>query len=137
MKPPLLVDTGPLVATLHRDDVAHDRCVHVLKHTAAPLSTTWPVITEAMYLLGFSFAAQDGLLEMVERGDLGVLPLEPKDVSRMRVLMRKYRDLPIELADASLVHVAEREGINTVFTLDHRDFAVYRLPRGRRFTIVP
>lgn len=133
----LLIDTGPLVALLNRDDAGHNRCVRVLRRTSPPLSTTWPVITEAAYLLGFSFDGPDGLLEMLERGDLRLVPLEMADASRLRVLMRKYRDLPMELADASLVHVAEREGIDTVFTFDRRDFSVYRLPRGKQFTIVP
>ncbi len=133
----LLVDTGPLVALLNRNDAAHDRCAHVIRRTSQPLSTTWPVVTEAAYLLGFSFDGPDALLEMVERGDLRLVPLEMADVARLRTLMRKYRDLPMELADASLVHAAEREGMETVFTLDSRDFSVYRLPRGKRFTIVP
>jgi len=133
----LLVDTGPLVALLHRDDAAHARCVRVLKRTSSPLCTTWPVVTEATYLLSFSHEAQDGLLEMLDRGDLLLLPLEMRDVPRLRTLIRKYRDLPMELADASLVDAAEREGVDTVFTLDSRDFSVYRLPRGKRFTIVP
>jgi len=108
-----------------------------LRRTTSALSTTWPVVTEATYLLGFSFDAQDGVLEMIERAELHVLSLEAGDVPAIRVLMRKYRDLPMELADASLVHVAAREGIDRIFTLDRRDFSVYRLRRGKRFTIVP
>lgn len=133
----LLVDTGPLVAIQSPNDAAHTDCLHVLRGTRSALATTWPVITEAVYLLGFSFDAQDGLLEMIERGDLQLLPVDAGDIPPMRGLMRKYKDLPMELADASLVHVAGREGFDRVFTLDRRDFGVYRLPRGKRFTIVP
>ena len=133
----LLADAGPLVAILHRSDAAHEDCVRVLRRTTSALSTTWPVVTEATYLLGFSFDAQDGVLEMIERAELRVLPLEAGDVPSIRVLMRRYRDLPMDLADASLVHVAAREGIDRIFTLDRRDFSVYRLRRGKRFTIVP
>jgi predicted nucleic acid-binding protein len=89
-----------------------------------------------MYLLSFSPQAQDALLEMVERGALQILPVEGADIPRVRVLMRKYRDLSMDLADATLVHVAEREGIQYVFTLDRRDFTTYRIGR-RAFTIVP
>lgn len=133
----MLVDTGPLVALFNENEEGHDRCARVLQETSLSLSTTWPVITEAAYLLGFSFEGPNALLEMVERGDLRLVPLDEADVPRLRVLMHKYRDLPMELADASLVRVAEREGLDTVFTLDRRDFAVYRLPRAKGFTIVP
>ena len=55
----------------------------------------------------------------------------------MRALMQKYRDLPMDLADASVVAVAEHEGISKVFTLDRRGFGVYRLGRGGRFSVIP
>jgi predicted nucleic acid-binding protein len=131
-----LIDAGPLVALLHRDDQDHARCINALKKLRTGLATTWPPLTEAMYLLSFSAQAQDALLEMVERGALQILPVEEADIPRVRVLMRKYRDLPMDLADATLVHVAEREGIQYVFTLDRRDFTTYRIGR-RAFTIVP
>ncbi len=90
-----------------------------------------------MYLLGFSSKAQDGLWRLLERGAVRILPLDAGDVPRMRELMRKYRDLPMDLADAALVRVAERERISRVFTIDRRDFELYR-PRGiRRFTMIP
>jgi uncharacterized protein len=102
-----------------------------------PLVTVWPAITEAMYLLGFSSKAQDALWRLLENGALKILPLEVADLPRMRELMRKYRDLPMDLADAALVRAAERERISTVFTIDRRDFEIYR-PKGiRRFTILP
>lgn len=132
----LLTDTGPLVAIFDESDEAHGRCAAVLKRTAPPLTSTWPVVTEAMYLLA-SLQAQDALLAMIERGTLSLAPIETGDVPRIRTLMRKFRDLPMDLADATLVRVAEREGIRRVFTLDRRDFSVYRSGRGRPFTLVP
>ena len=102
-----------------------------------PLGTVWPAITEAMDLLGFSFPAQDALWRLLEAEAIRLLALDRSDVARMRELMRKYQDLPMDLADAALVRVAERERISTVFTVDRRDFELYR-PRGvRRFTIIP
>ena len=59
------------------------------------------------------------------------------DVPRMRALMKKYRDLPMDLADAALVRVAEREGLSTVITIDRSDFASYRLHGTKRFRILP
>jgi uncharacterized protein len=90
-----------------------------------------------MYLLGFSSVAQDALWRLLEGDTVKLLPLDRSDVTRMRELMRKYRDLPMDLADAGLVRVAERERIQTIFTIDRRDFEIYR-PRGvRRFTVIP
>ncbi len=73
---------------------------------------------------------------MVERGALRILPVEKSDIPRLRALMRKYRDLPMDLADATLVHVAERECVQQVFTLDRRPFSVYRVGR-RSFAMIP
>jgi len=68
---------------------------------------------------------------------LHILPLDPADLPRIRQLMQKYRDLPMDLADATLVRVAEREGIRRIFTIDRRDFALYRPVKIGRFQIVP
>ena len=133
----ILVDTGPLVALFDRDDAHHDRCVRALKEIRRPLLSVWPVLTEATYLLSFSFQAQDDLWEFVERGGVRIAELGAVDVSRVRALMRKYRDRPMDLADAALVRVAEREQLRTVFTLDHGDFRIYRLPHGKPFTLIP
>ena len=133
----ILVDAGPLVAILHRDDRHHHECVQALRTLRPPLGTTWPVVTEAMYLLGFATEAHDVLWSLIESGRLHLLGLDASDAPRMRALMRKYRDLPMDLADASLVAVAERDGINKVFTLDHRDFGVYRPAKLGRFSIIP
>jgi predicted nucleic acid-binding protein len=125
------------VALIHADDRHHASCRDALERIREPLVTVWPVITEAMYLLDFSAVAQDALWRLLERDAVKILPLDAGDVPRMRELMRKYRDLPMDLADAALVRAAERERISRVFTIDRRDFEVYR-PRGiRRFTILP
>lgn len=125
------------MALIHADDRHHVSCREALKKIREPLVSVWPAITEAMYLLGFSAAAQDALWRLLEGDAVKILPLEKGDVARMRELMRKYRDLPMDFADAALVRVAERERISTVFTIDRRDFALYR-PRGiRRFNVLP
>jgi predicted nucleic acid-binding protein len=99
--------------------------------------TVWPAYTEAMYLLGFSWRAQEALLELVERDVIDLVEIETRDHRRVRELMKKYRDLPMDLADAALVAVAERERIAQIFTLDRRDFEVYRPAHVRRFRIIP
>jgi uncharacterized protein len=133
----VLVDAGPLVALLDRGDPHHDACVAALGQIRSPLATVWPALTEAMYLLGESWIAQKALWSRVELGALSLLPLDEGDAPRLRELMEKYRDQPMDLADAALVHVAERAGLTEVFTLDRRHFSVYRPGRRRRFAIFP
>jgi uncharacterized protein len=133
----ILVDTGPLVALIHEDDNEHRICKDTFLTFSEPLGTVWPVLTEAMYLLSFSWDAQNALWEMIQAGAIEILPLGTDDVARMRELMRKYHDLPMDLADAALVRVAERERLRRVFTLDRRDFQIYRPSRMGRFAVLP
>lgn len=133
----VLVDAGPLIALIHADDRHHERCVATLRALDESLLTVWPALTEAMYLLNFSWKAQEALWEMLERGVVTLLPIETPDLARMRELMKKYRDLPMDLADAALVAVAEREKIRRIFTLDRRDFDIYRPAKLGRFAILP
>jgi predicted nucleic acid-binding protein len=133
----ILVDTGPLVALIHEDDDRHQACKKTFLTLTEPLGTVWPVLTEAMYLLSFSWEAQMALWEMIETGAVEILALGKDDVARMRELMRKYRDLPMDLADAALVRVAERERLRRIFTLDRRDFQIYRPSRIGRFAVLP
>ncbi len=125
------------MALLDRSDPHHDACRRALESIQDPLATVWPALTEAMYLLGFSWKAQSALWEMVETEVLRLLPVDRGDAARMKELMRKYRTLPMDLADAALVCVAEREGLRRIFTLDRRDFHVYRPSRLGRFAIIP
>jgi uncharacterized protein len=133
----ILVDTGPLVALIHEDDNEHRICKDTFLTFSEPLGTVWPVLTEAMYLLSFSWDAQNALWEMIQAGAIEILPLGTDDVARMRELMRKYHHLPMDLADAALVRVAERERLRRIFTLDRRDFQIYRPSRMGRFAVLP
>jgi uncharacterized protein len=133
----VLVDTGPIVALLDRSDSEHRPVATALAGLRDPLVTVWPVVVEAMYLLAFSWQAQKALWEILETGAIGLLPLDGGDVPRMKQLMEKYHDRPMDMADAALVCVAEREGIRRVLTLDRTDFTVYRLARKGRFTLLP
>ena len=133
----VLVDAGPLAAVLDRSDAHHEHCVNALKSLREPLLTVWPAFTEAMYLLRGSWVAQDALWQMITSQSVALVPLDADDVARMRDLMRRYRTLPMDLADAALVRVAEREHIRQIFTIDRRDFTVYRPARLGRFAIIP
>lgn len=133
----ILIDAGPLIALIHEDDNEHRRCREAFAAFNERLGTVWPAIAEAMHLLSFSSRAQEALWEMIEAGAVEILPLGIDDVPRMKELMRKYRDLPMDLADAALVRAAERERLRRIFTLDRRDFQIYRPSRIGRFVILP
>ncbi len=132
----ILTDAGPLIALIDRGEPDHLRCREALGRLQGAMLTTWPAFTEAMHLLGEAggWTAQEALWRLALRGDL--LIETPRELERIAALMNKYRSLPMDLADASLVALAEERGLSTVFTLD-RDFRVYRLSRGKAFTIIP
>ena len=133
----VLVDAGPLVALIDAGDAHHRVCVETLKSLRDPLITVWPAFTEAMYLLGGSWPAQRALWSRIEADALTLAPLDAADAPRLRELMEKYHDLPLDFADAALVRVAERDGLTRIFTIDRRHFSIYRPGRRRRFAILP
>lgn len=131
-----LVDAGALIALLDRDDAQHERCVEALKTVREPLATVWPAVTEAMHLLADVPRAVDTLCDLVADGAVQLIHLDAADMPRIKYLMQKYRDRPMDFADAALVRAAEREGLNRIITFDD-DFSIYRLPGRARFTVVP
>jgi predicted nucleic acid-binding protein len=133
----ILIDSGPMVALIDADDQHHAACIAALKKIRQPLGTVWPALTEAMYLLPDQPKGQDALWEAVVRGTIQLLPVGPPDVPRIRELMRKYVNRPMDLADAALLAVAERERIVKFFTIDRKDFAVYRLHGRIRPVVIP
>ena len=133
----ILMDTGPIVALFDRDDQYHSICVEVLKEIRDSLVTTWPVLTECFYLLNFSWQVQDDLWTFLERGGAEIYALERENRMRCRELMKQYQDLAMDLADASLVALGEDTGISKIFTLDQKDFSIYRLKNRKRFRLLP
>jgi uncharacterized protein len=137
MKRRVLVDTGPLVAILSRADQYHEICVETLRHLPGPLFSCWPVITEAAWLLRAYPRVVQQLLRSTNSGFLELLPLAGEEGKALADLMKNYEDIQPQLADAALVYLADREGIDMIFTLDRRDFSVYRSAGKRPFRIVP
>jgi uncharacterized protein len=135
--PNVLVDAGPLVALIDRTDPYHQRCATALATLRDPLGTVWPAFTEAMYLLRYDARDQRALWDMIIVGGVSFLEICADDYPRIRELMWKYHDLPMDLADAALVRVAEREGLRRIFTIDRQDFEIYRPHRVGRFDILP
>jgi predicted nucleic acid-binding protein len=135
----ILTDAGPLVAILDSDEAHHRACVECLATLTSPMLTTWPAFTEAMYLLGEAggWGGQKALWRLVEDRDLEIIVQGTDQSQRMRTLMEKYRDRPMDLADASLVTLAEERGLRDIFTLDRGDFQVYRLHGRQSFRLWP
>jgi uncharacterized protein len=133
----VLVDTGPLVAILSSADGHHEECVETLRNLPGPLFSCWPVITEAAWLLRTHSRAVQQLLRSLHNGFVELLPLSSLEAKGIADIMKKYESIRPQLADAALVYLADRDGIDTMFTLDQRDFSVYRSARKRPFRILP
>lgn len=133
-----LTDTGPLVALVNVGEAAHARCESLLPNLSAPLLTTWPCMTEAMYLIGKAggYPFQVALWRLCMSGLLIVHELSLREADRMLILMDQYRDAPMDLADASLVAAAETLSLRTVFTID-KHFYAYRTADKQAFQVVP
>jgi predicted nucleic acid-binding protein len=134
----ILVDAGPIVAILSRADAYHETCIRSMHALTGPLLSCWPVIAEAAWILRHTPMAVQQLMQSVgDDGFLELLPLAGAEGKAIAAIMRRYEDLHPQLADVALVHLANREQIDTVFTLDRRDFSVYRYGHKRAFRIVP
>ena len=133
----VLVDTGPLVAILSRRDQYHEPCVRVLATLHPPLFTCWPVLTEAIWLLRAHPTAIQELLRSFRTGLLRLLVLDEDSVGWVADFLARYRRVGAQAADAALMYLAERESIDTIFTLDRRDFSVYRLRGDRTVRMLP
>lgn len=132
-----LIDTGALLALLDHDDRWHQRCADAFATLRLPLATSAAVLAELFHLLGDhprDLAAAWGLLRS---GAITVLPIDDGDMAELETLMKRYADRPMDFADATLVRLAKRERLTTVFTVDHDDFETYRIDGRRRFRVVP
>ena len=137
MRGQVLVDTGPIVAILSESDEHHEACIRELERIRGPLLTCWPVITEAAWLLRAYPMAVARLLSCCNGRPFGLALLDEADLSGIAAILVKYKGLGLQLADASLAHLAKREGIEVLFTLDRRDFGVLRLPSVKRLRSIP
>lgn len=133
----VLVDAGPLVAILSERDVCHRLCLRTLQSLSGSPFSCWPVITEAAWLLRAYPGVVSLLLRRVSEGIPAMLPLASLEARSIADLLKKYESMRPQLADAWLVHLAVRESIDTIFTLDRRDFSVYRAARHRHFRLIP
>ncbi len=133
----LLLDTGAFVALIDRSEKRHLDCVAALDAWNGVIVTTEAVLTESIYLLGPRWAAQKLCLEFFLRSAFVLVPASAASLKRVAVLMERYRNVPMDYADATLVALGEALGTDHVFTLDHRGFDVYRLNQRKPFRIIP
>jgi uncharacterized protein len=133
----VLIDTGPLVAIGREDDEFHDACVEQAKQIVAPMLTCWPVITEAAWPLRSHSRALPELLGQFGKGTFAFCELGAADMPAIAVILKRYDSIGLQLADACIVHLAERENIDTIFTLDRRDFGAVRVRGKQRLNLIP
>lgn len=123
----VLVDAGPLLAALDKNDRQHAWAVAALSK-ASGITTVWPVITEVSHMLGRrGCSAPASLLSALAENGMALALMDQEDFGALAHLMTQYDDLPMDLADAALVHAYHRDGFDAVMTTDIRDFSVYRV----------
>jgi predicted nucleic acid-binding protein len=132
-----LIDTGPILAILNPRDLWHQRCIESLGSQRFPLATSAAVYAEVFHLLAPYPNGLKLAWKFLRSGTVTVLSITDEDVPDLERLMLKYRDRPMDFADATLVRLAERESLSTIFTVDHDDFETYRIGPKSRFRILP
>jgi predicted nucleic acid-binding protein len=126
-----------MLALLHEDDRWHARCVETLRRLRMPCATSLAVLTEFFHLASRGPHSVGTAWDFVRSGTIILLPIDDADLPALDELMRKYADRPMDFADATLVHLARRASLSTVFTIDHDDFETYRIEGRRHFRILP
>ena len=129
---PVLLDSSVLVALLDRSERYHQRCVTAVQELEAPLVTCDAVVAESCYLLRGMPPAVDAILENVARGVYRIPFQLSRTAAEVARIMRKYSDVPADLADACLIYTAGQLGVGEILTLDH-DFEIYRWGRAKPF----
>ncbi len=132
-----IIDTGPWVALIDRSETRHAECVQWLKDFSGRLYSTEAVLTEVLYLLNFSIAAQCAALDFVLESVVEIVPASTKSLKKTKNLMKKYADLPMDFADATIVCLATETSMQNVVTFDRKDFSIYKLPKKQSFTVMP
>ena len=131
------LDTGPWVALIDRSESKHSECVQWLKNFSGRLYLTEAVLTEVLYILNFSITAQCAALDFVLKSVVEIVPSTTGSLKKTKNLMKKYADLPMDFADATIVCLATETGMQNIVTFDKKDFAIYKLPKKKSFTIMP
>jgi len=118
----IIVDAGPLIALFDKDDKYHNSVLKFLKTFDGQLITSWPVITEVTHLLNFNVNVQIDFLEWLKREAVTIVNLENIHLERIIQLSKKYSDVPMDLADSSLIVIAELTNITDIITIDSDNY---------------
>jgi predicted nucleic acid-binding protein len=132
-----LIDTGAILALLDRSDRWHGICVETFPSLGLPLITSEAVLTELFHLVGEDRREMEGAWKFVRSGALELSVIANGELPAVHALMSRYWDRPMDFADATLVYLAHREAVSTVFTVDREDFETYRIDGRRRFRVLP
>ena len=133
----LLIDTGAILAILDRRDRWHKACTSAIRQVRLPALTSEAVLTEVFHLLGRTRVDLDVAWNFIRSGAIQLAAVDHSELAQIHALMSRYRDRPMDFADATLVYLAERESLQVILTVDHSDFSTYRFGRRRRFHILP
>lgn len=131
----ILIDSGPLIALFDGSDKYHHKAIDFIKNNKSELITTIASLTETLHLLDFNRNAQIDFLDWVNKGAVSIANIGNSDLDRIKYLIKKYQDLPMDFADACLVFLGEKLNINEIATID-RDFSIYRLKGRKKFKMV-
>ena len=137
MPPAALIDTGAILALVDRNDEWHESCVAAYNRSRLPLLTTQAVLTEAFHLTRGDRRQIASIWTLVRSGAIQMSPIANDELPQIQALIEDYADRPMDFADATLVHLAARESLSLILTVDRDDFETYRLPRNKRFTVLP
>jgi len=133
----VLIDTGAILALLDKGDRWHLPCRVTIRQLRFPLLTSQAVLTESFHLIRRSRTQMEAVWKLLRSGIIALVTIENSELAHINALMTRYKDRPMDFADATLVHLAERESIQAIFTVDQNDFAVYRIGDRKRFQILP
>lgn len=120
-----LIDSGPIIALFDKGDKYHKKCLEFIKDYDGEFITSWSVIIEVSHMLDFNLQVQIDFLKWVEVGGIKIYDISQNDIVKIRVMMEKYIDIPMDLADATLMYIANIESIKDIVSIDS-DFDIYR-----------
>jgi predicted nucleic acid-binding protein len=133
----VLIDTGAILALIDKSDDWHDVCTSIFSGLPLPMLTSEAVLTELFHLAGENRAKKESAWKLLRAGIIVLATIEHSELQHIDVLMARYRDRPMDFADATLVYLAQRESLEVIFTVDQTDFSIYRIGGKRRFQIIP